>query len=125
MSATGDNYLPGESGDMHDVGLGGTTGGGMLGGGTPNDIAEGRSAFHVDPPEEEAEDSVDGSGEFVTTGATGGDSSDLKPDPVDIPSNPADSTGTTDAGLTAGGGTTGGTGGLVSGGLPEELEGDG
>lgn len=51
MSATGDKDIQAENVATHEEGLGGTTGGGMLGGGNANDIEEGRSAFTKDLPE--------------------------------------------------------------------------
>jgi hypothetical protein len=109
-------------GEVHDTGLGGTTGGGVLGGGTPTDIIEGRSAIHIDEhlsrEEEESRKAVGEPG-----GGAGADAGGKGAVPIDH--NPATSAGTTDAGLRAGGGTDSLTGGLISGGLPGEDTGEG
>jgi hypothetical protein len=118
-----DNTMKTENIDEHaDVGMGGTTGGGMLGGGTPNDIAEGRSAFHVEEtPDRLGDGTPEGEAERGRLNEPAGSASPDIDGPVLIGHDPAGSEGTTDAGLSDGGGTRSGTGGLISGGLPEEL----
>jgi len=102
--------------EHNEVGLGGSTGGGMLGGGSPTDAAEGRSAFHADE-ESSDENDDESSGRFDQK------ASDVSHDEAAsrtsaIAHDPANNTGTTDAGLSSDSESRSVIGGLISGGLP-------
>ncbi|MBW3624828.1 MAG: hypothetical protein KY468_15605 [Armatimonadetes bacterium] len=125
MSQSDDNMLNMNDGEeVPTVGMGGTTGGGMLRGGTPNDVAEGRSAYS----DEKTTYLPENGGPNASVEEEMGLRAGLGADPaasegaVPIAHDEATSSGTTDAGLQAGGGTRSGTGGLISGGLPGEDE---
>lgn len=106
-----------EEQELQETGLGGTTGGGVLAGGTPTDILEGRSVIQ---PDESLTQGEDATPEWIAESGGGAARATDRNAPVPIDHNPATSAGTTDAGLVTGGGTESHTGGLISGGLPGE-----